>query len=486
MDTLNKASCALLEGLRHEAEHADVHLVFKGGVVLTAHASVLTLTSDYYKEALSAKWTHGREGNAAESIAAVTDEGDPTTAHISKKRQTSTRSTARKIILRHPNVDAEIGKVALDFLYLGDAEIPPSLILSVIAFADEILVSNLVQKCVNNLVEENKLSAKDALDYYVQFDRVRAHVNGKAYALNKMLLNLPLALESGREVLAQMNEAQVKTLLLFKPFTPLHRWRILIAWCRVCQDAEGDLSLESNLSEDFQTEEASKLIKPLLPVVELFKIPDAHFNRLEPFQVLLPKSVRDMYEFHSKQTTESGENQWTATHQNLMEIMRAIQQYLPVDLQSQNVATDPILLFHGKPSKSIRSDFHKACDGTANTLILIKVKNGNIFGGFVDAKWSNENMYCDYETVFTFLIGPDGPFRVLGTTDGEGTDSRINRPRFGMNFFWFMEEFAMAAEKHKDVFSGFDEGERLAIIRQLKSGGINCSAIEDYKVYHIN
>ncbi|KAJ3216882.1 hypothetical protein HDU81_001008, partial [Chytriomyces hyalinus] len=293
METLNKASCALLEGLRNDTEHSDVHLVFEGGVVLTAHASVLTLTSDYYKEALSAKWTHGRVANAAESIAAVTDEGDPTTAHFSKKRQKSTSSTASKIILNHPNVDAETAKVVLDFLYLGDVEIPPSLIWNVLAFADEILAVNLVQKCINELVEGNKLSVEHALDWYVQFDRVRAHVNSKAYAVNKMLLNLPLALECGREVLAQMNETQVQSLLLFKPLTPLHRWRILIAWCRVCQDAEGDLSLESNLAENFQIEVARKTIKPLLAVVELFKIPVAHVNLVEPFQVLLPKFVRD-------------------------------------------------------------------------------------------------------------------------------------------------------------------------------------------------
>ncbi|KAI8823225.1 hypothetical protein BJ741DRAFT_655030 [Chytriomyces cf. hyalinus JEL632] len=389
---------------------------------------------------------NGRTGErpTQRSIAAVTDEGDPTTAHISKKRQTSTSSKGRKIVLSHPSVDAETAKFVLDFLYLGDAEIPPSLIWS--------------------------------------FDRVRAHVNGKAYALNKMLQNLPVALEYGRGVLVQMNEEQVKTLLLFKPFTPLQRWRILIAWCRVCQDAEEDLSLESNLPPGFQIEEASKLIKPLLPVVELFKIPDAHFNLLEPFQVLLPESVRAVYEFHSKQTTQSGENQWTATHQNVIEIMRAIQPYLPVALQSQNAVTGPVLLFHGKPSKCIQSDLQEACDGTTNTLTLLKVKNGNMFGGFVDAKWSKQNTYCNYETVLMFLIGPDGPFRVLRTVSSESTHG----PIVGVNFRWFMEEFAMAAEKHKDVFSGFNEGERRTIISQLESGGINCSAIEDYKVYHIN
>ncbi|KAJ3377306.1 hypothetical protein HDU80_003366, partial [Chytriomyces hyalinus] len=175
-------------------------------------------------------------------------------------RRTSAKPTGTKITLNHPNVDAETGKIVLDFLYLGDVEIPPLLISSVIAFADEILVASLVQKCVDHIVSENKLSPEHALECYLQFDRVNAIENSKAYALTKMLENLPLSLESARGLLAQMTERDVETLLLFAPFKPLHRWRILIAWCKACQDAQGDLSLESKLPEDFQTEAARNLI----------------------------------------------------------------------------------------------------------------------------------------------------------------------------------------------------------------------------------
>ncbi|KAJ3246239.1 hypothetical protein HDU77_009022, partial [Chytriomyces hyalinus] len=229
MATPNRASSTLLERIRNDTEHADVELVFEDSVVLTAHANVLASASDYYKEALSAKWTNGRESNTEESLEAVKDETDLELAHISKKRRTSSKPTRAKITLNHPTIDAEIGKIVLDFLYLGDVEIPPLLISSVIAFADEILVASLVQKCVDHIVSENKLSPEHALECYLQFDRVHAIDNSKAYALTKMLENLPLSLESGRELLAQMNERAIETLLLFTPFKPLHRWRILIA-----------------------------------------------------------------------------------------------------------------------------------------------------------------------------------------------------------------------------------------------------------------
>ncbi|KAI8845394.1 hypothetical protein BJ741DRAFT_146537 [Chytriomyces cf. hyalinus JEL632] len=157
-----------------------------------------------------------------------------------------------------------------------------------------------------------------------------------------------------------MNENVVETLLLFERFEPLHRWRILIAWCKAYQDVQGDLSLESKLPENFPIEVASKLIELLLTVVELIKIPATNSNLLEPFKVLLPNYAQDRLAFHLKGTTRSGGNQWKASHQSIMEIIRAIKQYLPVYLQSHNVATDPVLLFHGTPgANSIQNDLHK-------------------------------------------------------------------------------------------------------------------------------
>ncbi|KAJ3227489.1 hypothetical protein HDU81_006707 [Chytriomyces hyalinus] len=142
MESAYNASCAFRERLRNDTEYADVELFFAGGVVLTAHAVVLASTSDYCKEAVSAKWTHGRDGK--ENFDAGTDEGGPILAHITKKRRTDAKPTARKLTLNHPNVDAATAKVVLDFFYLGTVKFPQSLALSVIAFADEI---SCLQRC---------------------------------------------------------------------------------------------------------------------------------------------------------------------------------------------------------------------------------------------------------------------------------------------------------------------------------------------------
>ncbi|KAJ3388387.1 hypothetical protein HDU80_011712, partial [Chytriomyces hyalinus] len=132
METHNHASCNLLRLIRQDTEHADVELVFQGGIVLTAHANVLASASDYYKEALSTKWTHGTEIN--ENIEARNNEAGSTSTQVFKEAHPYTKSTRSKITLHHPDIDAETAKFVLDFLYLGDVEIPPSIISTVIAF----------------------------------------------------------------------------------------------------------------------------------------------------------------------------------------------------------------------------------------------------------------------------------------------------------------------------------------------------------------
>jgi hypothetical protein len=37
------------------------------------------------------------------------------------------------------------------------------------------------------------------------------------------------------------------------------------------------------------------------------------------------------------------------------------------------------------------SDFHSHCDVIANTLTIIEVKSGNVFGGFTEQEWHSKD-----------------------------------------------------------------------------------------------
>ncbi|KAJ3252690.1 hypothetical protein HDU77_005011 [Chytriomyces hyalinus] len=489
METRNKASSTLLGLIRKDTAYADVHLVFKDGAVLTAHAVVLASTSDYYKEALSEKWT----SKAVKVFEVVEDEEDSPEAHISKKRQLSRKSSSKKITLNHPNVNMETAKIVLDYMYLGDVEIPPSLASSVIVFANEIMVFGLVQKCADILVKGENLSVQNALAFYFLCDRIHAIEDRKSIGLGKMLLNLPLSLKSGRDVLSQMSGRDIETMILFKSFEPLHRWRILIAWCKASLETEGDLALESGLPEDFQIEVASKLIEPLLPVVELFKLSAASSSLVVPFQALLSESMQSMLEFHLKGKTRSGGNQWATACKSPMDSLRAIQPNLPVCLKSF-VASDPVLLLHEEPGTYTEKSVHTARDGKPNTLTLIKLKTGTIFGGYSAAAWTNQSrLICP--SSFSFLIASTGAFlRLPFWSDGAGI---LGGPRiqdtyaYGLNYGFDRSNDVLSVKDHvligrmsQHIFSGFCDG-GCAFIKQMSAAGYAHGAIEFYEVYRI-
>ncbi|KAI8826501.1 hypothetical protein BJ741DRAFT_630812, partial [Chytriomyces cf. hyalinus JEL632] len=325
----------------------------------------------------------------------------------------------------------------------------------------------LVRKCVKYIAEGNNLSPENALKFYRLCERLRVLEDTKSYALSKMLLDLPSSLECGRAVLARMNEKEVESLLLSKQLEPIDRWRILIAWCKACHGTEGDLSLESKLPPGFQIDAASKLIEPLLPVVELLKIP-ANCILLEPFMALLPKSVQDIPVFHIKGRTQSGGIQWKATLQIPMDITRTAKDDLPVPSNSQP-SSDPVLLFHGKEGTYTESQLHKAYDGKTNTLTLIKLKTGSIFAGtasmFLTAP--SGTVYCFSDAV----IGLNIDFRV----DGHALTARKRQHDES-------DKHAHRGDDEDARDEGYEDMGGCEFIKDLSATGEANSAIEDYQV----
>jgi hypothetical protein len=47
------------------------------------------------------------------------------------------------------------------------------------------------------------------------------------------------------------------------------------------------------------------------------------------------------------------------------------------------------LLWRGSRDGFQKEEFHRRCDGHANTLTVILDTNGNIFGGFTPVKWAS-------------------------------------------------------------------------------------------------
>ena len=48
--------------------------------------------------------------------------------------------------------------------------------------------------------------------------------------------------------------------------------------------------------------------------------------------------------------------------------------------------------------------FHQFCDNKGPTLVIVKTKNNNIFGGFIPLNWRNEGRYICDESNQTFIF----------------------------------------------------------------------------------
>ena len=79
-------------------------------------------------------------------------------------------------------------------------------------------------------------------------------------------------------------------------------------------------------------------------------------------------------------------------------------------------------------------NFHTKCDGSANTLTVIKSTNGNIFGGFTEKAWDLTSGYYDDQKAFIFsLVNKENkPFKVMCGIGGSAIYcNSSDGPRFG-------------------------------------------------------
>ncbi len=79
--------------------------------------------------------------------------------------------------------------------------------------------------------------------------------------------------------------------------------------------------------------------------------------------------------------------------------------------------------------------FHTLCDGIENTLTVVKVANGNIFGGYAEAAWNSNNKYVNDDQAFVFsLVNLDkSAFKVKCTDKFAIYCNAGDGPSFGFN-----------------------------------------------------
>ena len=50
-------------------------------------------------------------------------------------------------------------------------------------------------------------------------------------------------------------------------------------------------------------------------------------------------------------------------------------------------------IYRGSKDGFTSKDFHSKCDGHSNTIVIVKVKNGSIIGGYASVKWESSSPF---------------------------------------------------------------------------------------------
>ena len=100
-----------------------------------------------------------------------------------------------------------------------------------------------------------------------------------------------------------------------------------------------------------------------------------------------------------------------------------------IELNNTNVK----LLYQASKDGFDPSIFHSKCDGVSSTLIVIKSKNSNIFGGFTSADWSGNDFKSD-STAFLFSLVNSYNVSVKMETSSDGNNAIYSYPSYGITF----------------------------------------------------
>ena len=97
--------------------------------------------------------------------------------------------------------------------------------------------------------------------------------------------------------------------------------------------------------------------------------------------------------------------------QNLVFIEKEIEKQLKMNVMSYD------LIYKASRDGDKSENFHSKCDNIKNTLIIIKSKNGKIFGGFTTQFW-NHSGYVNDPLAFAFSIDNQKIYNIIDNKDG--------------------------------------------------------------------
>ncbi|ORY49142.1 hypothetical protein BCR33DRAFT_847796 [Rhizoclosmatium globosum] len=415
---------SVYNAIRLDESVADVILlVGEERKPIYAHANILIHGSEYYKNALSGRWDHQ---NLRESL-----EGVPVDSN-----------KFLRAVLSHPDVDVETINIILEFIYTGSATVPESCLSRVAVFADFLTMEVVKKQCLDYWAMI-RLSEANALDFYL----LAKTLDSPEYESRALLCvkGVSALAGNGMDILKAMDEVEIRELLSFKEFTPLTKWILLINWVKLKQGFE----VGCGFPQHFNFEIGVADLAPLISLVGLFKMDAQIINHcVRPYWEIIPPLLQNSLTDHFE--LDGSAEQWLEplsscilTQDALPVFLHRIAEKLSKRLSSWN------LLFRTSPlidETECDNEFHKACNGHGNTVLLLKTTSGAILGAFADTAWDNFDKTHSAKEAFLFSvqISQSGsisdiefymPVNIRHAIGIKSTQNHVRGPSFGGSLY---------------------------------------------------
>ncbi|KAI9349541.1 hypothetical protein BDR26DRAFT_1003965 [Obelidium mucronatum] len=449
-----------LAPLVNNAQHADTQLALAGGAVLHAHAAVLALHSPWLRRALSlSQFTTDAESNAdADAKNAARKKhrlAFPATAPA------TCLAVLRFLYAAKATIEND---AVLDVLHFAHRlQIAPLVSFLVAHFETRLLAP---KNCIDYalfifIAKERVLSELDADAVSLDFPSALGKVAG---CLLKDVFVATHSKKSFH-LLKSFNGDQICDLSALCKTDPLVVWILCLSWiCANHGEADHDQEEDQNAGEAIeivrddcssggnsedtleQSESVAEFHMKIIPrenlasakedLADLLFILDLHSFSLheysvylEPHLSLFPSKTRSRLETHyakekclseSRRVSLGGlyeRSQVILSHSQselLVRRISAIQQELQPPpnrwFESNNPATTTTtatttllkLIYTASHHNFSNSKFHNTCNHRGPTLTVIKLKTGDIIGGYTDKSWTSDSMFHASTAAFLF------------------------------------------------------------------------------------
>ncbi|KAI9335727.1 hypothetical protein BDR26DRAFT_865662 [Obelidium mucronatum] len=440
----------ILSSLRNNSQFSDVLLLIgPDKVPMLVHSVVLACNSEYYTTALSNRWC----------------------SNDGVKLPPGFDSNFRiQAVLKHPDVEVDVMNCVLDYLYTGAATIPQKLAIKVALFANQVLLDGMKGEVETYLASSNGVTFANALEYYYCSETLGlSSTDCEKRALSVMAVSLKDSLVFGRDCLCQMDvEVIAKLLKAESPLTAAEKWEILVTWSKTRQNVV-DIGLESRFPSDFDVALAQSDVKDLVNSVGLCNLSLKQYKALvEPYKCLLLGNIGDFVQAHfSIQRTTSDSN--ILDTRSFNRLMTKLTGCINLS-EPDNHVFSARLLFRASTAGFSSRSFHAACDGKSHTVILIKLENGMIVGGYGDAAWHSADESIPVEESFLFSINQDPLFKALlfPIFEHEKEDGMYGSSSYGPTFA-LLEMIDMNCRSHFDERCYYENGDDWPIWNEKKA-----------------